>query len=92
MTLDLFEGQALDKPHLDAVVFGRIQEGLPMDTKKLLDEKQLAEHLGVAVKTVQCWRQRRKGPRWIKVVGAVRYRHADVDAWLEKGAVEPEEE
>jgi excisionase family DNA binding protein len=50
-----------------------------------LSPEQLAERLGVPVRTVYAWRQRvpRKGPRGIRVGRYVRYRLADVQAWEE---------
>lgn len=52
---------------------------LPTD---LIDEVTLAARLGVARSTLQSWRYNRCGPRFIKVGRLVRYRNADVEAYL----------
>ena len=49
-----------------------------------LTPEDLAERLGVPVRTVYAWRQRRKGPQGIRVGRYVRYRLADVEAWEEQ--------
>lgn len=55
-----------------------------MTSLQLMTEGDLSEVLGVPVKTLQRWRSTREhGPRYVKVGGGVRYRTADVDAWLD---------
>jgi excisionase family DNA binding protein len=49
----------------------------------LLSPQQLADYLGVPLATVYRWRHESTGPRGIKVGKHVRYRHRDVEAWLE---------
>jgi predicted DNA-binding transcriptional regulator AlpA len=54
-----------------------------------LTEPEAAEACSVSPHTLKCWRlahEDSKGPRSIKVYGMVRYRAADVRAWLEKMA------
>ena len=53
----------------------------------LLDEKEAAAILGMAVQTLRNWRWRGKGPR-VHKVGArlVRYHRADLLAFIERGA------
>lgn len=48
----------------------------------LLDETKLAVKLGVTRSTLQSWRYAAKGPRYIKVGKLVRYRVADIEAYL----------
>ena len=48
----------------------------------LLDEARLATKLNVSRSTLQSWRYRGCGPRFIKVGRLIRYRAADVDAYL----------
>ena len=44
---------------------------------------EVAEYLGVAPQTLYNWRHKGTGPKSRKVGGLVKYRLADVDAWLE---------
>jgi len=51
-----------------------------------VDERGLATWLGLAPKTLRAWRCKRLGPRFLKLGPAraapVRYRVADVQAWI----------
>ena len=51
-------------------------------TTDLIDEPTLAARLGVSRSTLQSWRYAGRGPRYIKLGRMVRYRNADVDAYL----------
>jgi predicted DNA-binding transcriptional regulator AlpA len=48
----------------------------------LIDEKQLCAELGISSVTSTKWRAKGAGPPFIKVGRLVRYRRADVEAWL----------
>ena len=48
----------------------------------LLSPQQLAEYLGVPVRTVYAWNHEGTGPTPIRVGRHVRYRRDDVEAWL----------
>jgi excisionase family DNA binding protein len=48
----------------------------------LVDEVALAIRLGVSRSTLQSWRYAGRGPRFIKLGRLIRYRTADVDAYL----------
>lgn len=48
----------------------------------LIDEAALATRLGVSRSTLQSWRYSGRGPRFIKLGRMVRYRVADVEAYL----------
>lgn len=39
--------------------------------------------------TLACWRQHDMGPKWSKVNGNVRYKRADVEAWLDSHSTSP---
>jgi excisionase family DNA binding protein len=58
----------------------------------LLSTKQLAAALGKSPRTVEDWRAQKRGPKWVKVGGHVRYRTEDVEKWLEGNVVEPADE
>jgi predicted DNA-binding transcriptional regulator AlpA len=49
----------------------------------LLNERTVAEMLGISVATVRRWRLLRQGPTYIKIGAAVRYKPEDIAAWLE---------
>lgn len=50
----------------------------------LADAKKVAAYLGKPVQTLNMWRMRGKGPRFLKLEnGSVRYRWSDVDDWLD---------
>lgn len=48
----------------------------------LIDERQLCADLGISSVTAAKWRAKAAGPPFIKVGRLVRYRRADVEAWL----------
>lgn len=49
---------------------------------ELMDEPTLASRLGVSRSTLQSWRYTGRGPQFIKLGRMIRYRTADVDAYL----------
>lgn len=55
-------------------------------TDPLLTVDEVATYLGVPVGTLYRWRTHNGGPRGIRVGRYVRYRRADVDAWLDRQA------
>ena len=58
----------------------------PLNPADLLSDREVADLLNIAVKTVQNWRWKGEGPRAIKLgKRAVRYRRADVEAFIEAG-------
>lgn len=48
----------------------------------LLTERQAAAVLGLSHRTLQAWRVRGGGPQYAKIGSNVRYRRADLDAWV----------
>jgi hypothetical protein len=54
-----------------------------MKTENTLTSAQLAAQLNRSVVTLERWRRLRSGPPFIRMLGRVVYRQADVDAWLE---------
>ena len=52
--------------------------------ERLWSAPQLAEHLGVPVKTIHQWRYLQKGPRGFRVGRHLRFRPADVRAWVDE--------
>jgi predicted DNA-binding transcriptional regulator AlpA len=48
----------------------------------LLKVADAAAYLGLQVSTLHKWRNTGRGPRFIKMGGAIRYRLADLDAFI----------
>ena len=55
------------------------------EPQSLMTERQASAYLAVAVKTLQGWRWRGEGPRFLKLGRAVRYRRAELEAFIEDG-------
>lgn len=58
-----------------------------MITKRtpLLVEKEVAEQLGVTIRTLQRWRQESKGPKYCRLTRqTIRYKQEDIDQWIEE--------
>ncbi|MBC7282636.1 helix-turn-helix domain-containing protein [Hoeflea sp.] len=53
----------------------------------LLTETQVAKFLNLSTRTMQAWRIKGGGPRFLKLGRAIRYRTADLHEWLETRAV-----
>jgi predicted site-specific integrase-resolvase len=49
---------------------------------ELLTPAEVAKLLKISVKTLAQWRSQRKGPAYVKINGGVRYKHADIENWL----------
>lgn len=58
----------------------------PPRLPKLMSTAELADYLGVPVRTLYQWRDKETGPRGLKVGKHIRYRITDVEAWLEQQA------
>jgi hypothetical protein len=50
--------------------------------QEMMNEHQVADHLNMSVASVRRWRCLRKGPKFLKIGSAVRYRRVDVESWL----------
>lgn len=51
--------------------------------ESLLNEIQLAETLGMSVAALRRWRYENRGPAWVKLGSAVRYKQDAVLDWLQ---------
>jgi predicted DNA-binding transcriptional regulator AlpA len=60
----------------------RVRSGNIAMNSPLIDEKQLCAELGISSVTATKWRAKAAGPPFIKIGRLVRYRRADVEAWL----------
>ena len=54
----------------------------------LLDERELAEFVKVSLSCVRSWRLHKKGPKFVKIGGIVRYRMSDLLVHLADQTVE----
>jgi excisionase family DNA binding protein len=61
-----------------------------MTDHDLLTPDEAADYLRLSVRQLQQWRYIGSGPRYTKAGRAVRYRRADLDAWLDASVVEPQ--
>ena len=55
----------------------------------LMSIKEAADYLRLPKRTLDLWREKRRGPRYYRVEGRVSYSAADLDAWLKARVVEP---
>ncbi len=49
----------------------------------LVNVKQAADRLGVQPRTLMRWRKERRGPRFKRIVGCIRYSTEDLDEFIE---------
>ena len=63
-------------------------DGLPRDDDALLTEQQASVLLGHPVRTLQAWRYRGGGPKFVKTSRSVRYRRRDLIDWIDAGTLE----
>ena len=64
--------------------------GEDQSTRYVVDEKQAASYVNLSVKTLQARRAAHKAPAFLKIGRSVRYRMADLDAFLAAHRVDPE--
>lgn len=76
--------QPTERPPVDSV-------GIPpTDTSpslprqpEMLTEKQVAEYLNMSVSLLRKWRMFRKGPNFVRIGRAVRYKRCDIEMWMD---------
>ena len=59
-----------------------VHPGSLIKVAEMMNDHQVASYLNMSVASVRRWRTFRKGPNFMKIGSAVRYRREDVDAWL----------
>ena len=59
------------------------------ERRRGMREKEASSYLGVSVKTLQAWRHQSRGPVYYRLGRACVYRQADLDQYMEAGAVHP---
>lgn len=60
------------------------------DLTVLLDTEEAAAYLRMAKQTLAKWRSQGRGPSFVRIGGAVFYRHAELDKYIEAGLTSPE--
>jgi|SRR6185312_12689650 len=58
------------------------REQRPREVERALSEHEAAAMLGLSVATLRLWRHRKKGPAFLRLGRAVRYRRADVEHFM----------
>ena len=61
-----------------------VTAAVPTPSRSLLSPAELSAYLGIPLATIYRWRSQRNGPSGIRVGRHVRYRVADIEAWLEQ--------
>lgn len=57
--------------------------GAPAQDNQLVPEMTAAELLGLSIRTLQNWRVRGGGPRFVRISArCIRYRIADIEEWI----------
>jgi len=57
---------------------------------ELLSQREAAEVLALGnPRTLAAWRLRGEGPQYVRVGRCIRYRRADLAAWIESRVVDP---
>ena len=63
----------------------------PINPPKLLTPEDIAEITGLSIETLAQWRSQKRGIPYLKISrNCVRYRQADLDAWLAERIVRVE--
>jgi excisionase family DNA binding protein len=75
-------------PSMDGQTTGVVQATVPpgkilVDADGLMSIDELSRYTGIPKNTLYYWRLDRRGPRGMKLGKHVRYRRADVEAWLD---------
>lgn len=60
-----------------------VRPGDPSTLPELATRTQVATATGLSIPTLARWAGEGKGPKWIKLGAALRYRKADVLAWID---------
>jgi predicted site-specific integrase-resolvase len=59
------------------------------DPDALIPPAAAALILGVKINTLARWRRFGEGPAYVELGGRIRYRHSDIEAWLNSRTVTP---
>jgi predicted DNA-binding transcriptional regulator AlpA len=62
---------------------GASTSSLPKQPTEMLNDMHVADYLNMSVATLRRWRLFRKGPKFVKIGSAVRYKRGDVETWMD---------
>ena len=57
------------------------------DPDSLINERQAAALLSLSIRTLQSWRLRGGGPKFVRAGRAIRYRRRDLMEWMDRRTV-----
>jgi excisionase family DNA binding protein len=77
------DGDGETGDQVTAVVRGQEEQEASVVPPRLLSAEEVATILGVPVKTLYQWRYKGAGPAGVRVGRHLRYRTADIEAWIE---------
>lgn len=63
----------------------------PNMAAELLTSQQVADLLGLKKDTIEKWRRQRRGPAFVRLGGAIRYRQSAIRKFLDDQTVAPKE-
>jgi excisionase family DNA binding protein len=61
-----------------------------VEERNVLSARHASSYLGCSESVLRLWRSQGKGPRYFRAGKLIRYRKADLDAWIEARLSEPE--
>ena len=76
--IDSYKYRADEEPEVEAVSLEEVNPKKLEDLPPILTPTQVSEVLGIARETLNVWRTRGRGPKYIKVGRLVRYKAEDV--------------
>lgn len=56
---------------------------IELSNENALNERLAARYLGVSAGTLRLWRSENRSPRYFRAGKLIRFRRADLDAWIE---------
>ena len=66
----------------------KIDSNMIKDVEPLLNTHEAAKYLKISSGTMTNWRNRKRGPAYIKVGNNIRYQISDLQEWIKRQRVE----
>jgi excisionase family DNA binding protein len=61
-----------------------------LEEKAMFNSREASAYLGCSESVMRLWRSQGQGPRYFRAGKLIRYRRADLDAWIEARLCDPE--